>query len=238
MVAKLTHVPITRVVVGMIFVLGTACMRVDRTEIQVKDVRAVGVVLNEDQRWLLHPDSPPETVEIYRSVATTETLSRSPSGAITYTTEYWPFGSRVVLPLMDAGGRMGWVGQPRPAGWLTDAIQRGGEIRLHTYVRQTGPFGAPPVSMSLATDSRNIQEVAVTRTPLRALGVGEIILGTVALATGVADGAVALPSRATEARNVALGVGVGAVVLGGLLLGNGLWRLLTPDQRFTYRASD
>jgi hypothetical protein len=237
MVASL-NVPIARAVLGTIVTLSAACMRVDRTDIQVKDARAVGVVLNEDHRWLLHPEGPPETVEIYRSVATTETLSRSPSGAITYTTERWPFGTRVVFPLMTEEGRVAWVSQPHPTDWLWDAIQRGGEIRLHTYVRRTGPFGPQPMSLSLATDSRNIQEVDVTRTPLRALGVGEMILGSVALGFGVADGAVTLPSRATEARNIALGLGVGVAVLGGLLLGNGLWRVLTPDQRFIYRAPD
>lgn len=66
----------------------------------------------------------------------------------------------------------------------------------------------------------------------------QMILGGVAIGVGVADGAVSLPSHATEARNIALGVGVGVVVLGGLLFGNGLWRVLTPDQRFTYRPSN
>jgi hypothetical protein len=176
MAADCFTLQIARVLLVGIVVLSAACMRVDRTDIQVKDVRAVGVVLNEDHRWLLHPDGPPETVEIYRSAATTETLSRSPSGAITYTTEHWPFGTRVERPLMDAGGHVGWASQPRPAEWLRHAVQRGGEVQLHTYVRETGPFGPPPVRMSLATDSRNIQEVDVTRTPLRALGVGEMIV--------------------------------------------------------------
>jgi hypothetical protein len=89
--------------------------------------------------------------------------------------------------------------------------------------------------MWLATDSRNIEEVRVTRTPLRGLGIGEIILGAVSVGVGAVDGAVLLPEASSTGRNVALGVGAGLVVLGGLAIANGLWRVLTPEQTVVYR---
>jgi hypothetical protein len=37
---------------------------------------------------------------------------------------------------------------------------------------------------------------------------------------------------------VGVGVCAGVLALGSLILGNGLWRALTPPQRFVYRATN
>jgi hypothetical protein len=231
--------------------LGTGCFQVDSTQVRVKDVRAIGVVADKDNRWLLPPGSPPETREIYRNFGMTANLLRSASGGIRYTSEHWALGTRIdTTPLVDDAGGASWVSTPRASARLTAAIEGGGEVRLHpvTFVRATGPFGMcngtlfdscvanPAVSMSLATDGGNIQEIDVLRTPIRGLGIGELILGTLLVGTAGAAAAVALPSHEEDARNVAVGVGAGILVLGGALIANGLWRLVTPEQRLVYRA--
>jgi hypothetical protein len=189
-------------------------------------------------------------VDVYRHFALTATITRSTSGAISYTSKHWALGKRVdTTPLTDEHGRTAWTSTPAASEKLEGAIQRGGEVRLHgvEYVRETGPFGTcngtlwggcitnPAVSMSLATDSRNIEEVLVVRTPLRWLGIGEVILGVAAVGVGAVDGAVLFPSQSFDGRNIALGLGAGLVVLGGLAIANGLWRVLTPEQHFVYR---
>ncbi len=230
----------------------TGCMRVDSSEVRVRDAREVGVVGDDSNRWLLPPHSAPGAVEVYRNFAVTASLTRLTSGAIVYSSEHWALGNRVdTTPLTDEHGGTAWASTPAASQRLQDAIQRGGEVRLHgvEYVRETGPFGTcngtlwdacvtnPAVSMSLATDSRNIEEVRVVRTPLRWLGIGEVILGAVSVAAGAVDGAVLLPSQPFDGRDAALGVGAGLVVLGGLAIANGLWRALTPDEHIVYRPA-
>ena len=128
-------------------------------------------------------------------------------------------------------------------------MRRGGEVRIRSVERvvATGPFGLcngtqggsctdpPAVSMSLATDSRNIEEIDVVRSTLPTLGVFETIVGAVFTTAAAGVGGVLLTSHDEQARNVGVGVCAGVLALGGLLLGNGLWRVLTPAQRFVYR---
>jgi hypothetical protein len=236
---------------GAVVVMAAAgCMRVDVTNVRVRDPGAIGVVGDRNNEWLLPPHSPPETVEVYRNFAMTATLTRSTSGSIRYTSEHWALGKRVdTTSLTDERGSTGWISSPAASARFEDAIQRGGEVRLRRvqWVNETGPFGLcngtlggscttnPAVSMSLATDSKNIEEVRVVRTPVRVFGIGELVIGAAAVGVGVVDGAVMLPYQSSEFRNIALGVGAGLVVLGGLVIANGLWRLLTPDQQFVYR---
>jgi len=237
---------------AIIATTGAGCMRVDSSELRVRDAREVGVVGDANNQWLLPPHGPPGAVEVYRNFALTAALTRSTSGAISYVSEHWALGKRVdTTPLTDEHGGTAWASTPAASKRLQDAIERGGEVRLHgvEYVRETGPFGTcngtlwdacitnPAVSMSLATDSRNIEEVRVVRTPLRWLGIGEVILGAVSVAAGAVDGAVVLPSQPFDGRDVALGVGAGLVVLGGLAIANGLWRVLTPDEHIVYRPA-
>jgi hypothetical protein len=240
----------TLVLAAIVAVTGAGCVRVDATEVHVRDPRGVGVVADKNNQWLLPPHSPPETVEVHRSFAVTATLTRSASGAINYTSEHWALGKRVdTTPLTDGQGRDAWTETPAASERLKDAIEHGGEVRLHgiEYVRETGPFGLcngtlfdecitnPAVGMSLATDSRNVAEVRVVRTPVRSLGIWEVIFGAAAVGVGAVDGAVLLPSQPGEGRTIALGVGAGLVILGGLAIANGIWRLLAPDQEFVYR---
>jgi hypothetical protein len=231
--------------------VAAGCTPVDLTQVRVRDLGAVGVVGDTNNQWLLPPHSPPETpVEVFRNFALTATLTRSTSGAVRYTSEHWALGTRVdTTRLTDEGDPVAWANSPAASEKLEDAIQRGGEVRLRPvqWVNATGPFGlcngtdygscisAPAVNMSLATDSRNIEEVRVVRTPLRWFGIGEMILGSVAISVAAVDGAVLLPSPSGDARNIALGVGAGLLVLGGLAIANGLWRVLTPDQESVYR---
>jgi hypothetical protein len=183
----------------------------------------------------------------------TANLSRSASGRIEYTSEHWALGTRIdTTPLVEDDGRAAWVSTPRASTRLTAALEGGGEVRLHpvTFVRETGPFGTctgtlfdacvdtPAVPMSLATDARNIEEMDVVRSPLRGLGIAETILGALVASTAVTAAAVALPSHDAEVRNVAGGVSAGVLLLGGALIANGLWRVITPEQRLVYRASN
>jgi hypothetical protein len=228
----------------------SACTRIDTTEVHVRDPHAIGVVADPSNQWLLAPYSPSESVEVYRNFATKATLTRSPSGGIDYHSEHWALGKRLdTTALVDERGRVGWAGTPDSSHSLEQALQRGGEVRLYPvkYVNATGPFGTcngtlfdscidnPAVRMSLAANSRDIDEVDIVRTPGRGLGVFETVFGALSLGVAATDGAFFLPRDPSTERNVALGVGAGLAVLGGVLLANGLWRLLTPEQRFVYR---
>jgi hypothetical protein len=234
---------------AMLLSATTGCSPVDFTQVRVRDPRAVGVVADRSNTWLLPPQST-KPVELYRGVGGHDSLSRMPSGAIRYTSEHWALGTRVdITPLTTENGGTGWASTPAASTRFADAVHRGGEVRLRyvDFIKETGPWGMcngtafdsclgyPALPISLATDSRNIEEVRVTRTPIRGLGIGEMILGTVSVTFGAIDGAVTLSSPSSEARNIALGVGAGLVLLGGLLIGNGAWRVTTPDQEFTYQ---
>jgi hypothetical protein len=235
---------------GAPLALGTGCMRVDVVSAQVRDPGKVGVVADKTNTWLLLPDGVPQTVTVYRGFALTATVSRSESGAITYTSEHWALGTRRdTTPLTGEPGRIGWLSMPgawRPVG---DALQGEREVRLHPVhqVVETGPFGMcngprqggctadPAVPMSLATDSANIREIDVVRTPIRTLGIAEVIAGGLVESFGLVAGAFLLPDPPSSTRNAVLGVDLGVLVLGGLTIGNGLWRLLVPEQRFVLR---
>ena len=230
----------------------TGCWRVDATEVRVRDAHAVGVVSDANNAWLLPPGGPPETVEVYRNFALTTKLTREPSGAIAYTSSHWALGERIdTTPLLDARGLMGWTSTPGASASFRASLEQGDEIRLHAVnlVRETGPFGtcngtqfddcvtSPAVSMSLATSTRNVDEVRVHRTPLRWLGIGELVLGAAALGVGVAAGVVGLQSQDSDGKTAVLGLGAACALLGGLFIGNGLWRVLTPDEELLYRPS-
>src|SRR5580692_8021561 len=88
----------------------SGCTRVDLTEVQVRDAHAVGVVSDDTNRWLVPPASSPERVDVYKNFATTVTLDRSSSGALTYVASnhllvHWVDET----PLTDARGRTAWV---------------------------------------------------------------------------------------------------------------------------------
>jgi hypothetical protein len=132
---------------------------------------------------------------------------------------------------------------------LSDEIRRGDAVRLPvSEVRETGPFGFcngprdacvtdPVPHMSLATESRNVQEMRVVRTPLRLFGVVEVPFGAILSGVGAVDGALNLQNHPTEVRNTTLAIDAGLLVLGGALLANGLWYLLAPAHRsLVYRA--
>jgi hypothetical protein len=239
---------------AVMVVLGSAgCMRVDTTNIRVRDVHAIGVVGDKDNRWLLPPSGPPQTVPVYRNIAMTASLTRADSGAIDYTSEHWALGTRLdTTSLVSGQGHVGSIRTPAASRRLEDSVRRGGEVRLRSidHVVATGPFGLcngtqfgsctepPAVSLSLATDSRNIEEIDVVRTTIPTLGVFEAVFGAVLSTAAVGVGAVLLPSHDEETRNVGVGVCAGVLVLGSLILGNGLWRALTPPQRFVYRATN
>src|SRR5215472_15480174 len=178
--------PLTLAVALAFVGLLSACTPVDSTEVRVRDARAVGVVADRTNEWLMPPYSPRESVEVYRNFATKETLTRSASGSIDYESEHWALGKRVdTTALVDEKGRFGWTGSPSSTAALERALQRGGEVRLHSiqYVHETGPFGLcngtlfdscianPAVHISLAANSRDVEEVEVVRTPLRGFGV-------------------------------------------------------------------
>jgi hypothetical protein len=224
-------------------------MKVDTSEVRVRDARGLGVVADGNNTWLMPPDGPPGTQQVYRNFAVTASLTRTPAGGVEYSAEHWALGTRVdTTPLFGADGKATWASTPGASARLERAIQRGGEVRLHPVplVRDTGPFGMcngtlfdacvtnPAVSMSVATDTANIEEVRTVRTPMRAFGIGEVILGAVAVgAAGVATAAL-LPEQPGDARNVVFGVGAGVAVLGALAIANGLWRLFTPDETFVF----
>lgn len=216
-----------------------ACTRVDTTDVHVRSAAAVGVV-SEKNEWVLPPDGSPKEREVYRNPVATSTVTRSATGAIEYSDHYWALGQRADRTvLLDDQGRAHWVGTEATSKSLTDAVERGGEVRLHhvDWVLNSDSVGSnrPAMDLSLVTDSRNIDEIRVVRTPSRGLGVMEIILGAAAVGAGAADAALLLPSHPSEGRNVALGVGAGAVVLGGLAIANGLWRVLSREETITYR---
>lgn len=234
----------------------TGCFRVDETAIRVKDPHVVGVVATVDGTSLLAANGPPETVVIHRNAATAESLSRATTGAVAYVSEHWALGKRTdTTALVDSQGRLDvatsprWVSSIDTSASLAESIRRSEVVRVPVaYVRATGPFGTcngtlydacitnPGTGISLVVAHRDIEAVDVVRTPVRSLGVVEVVLGAAFVGAGVVDGGVTLSSQPSEGRNVALGVGVGLVVLGAALVGNGLWSVLTPEQRFSYRA--
>lgn len=234
----------------------TGCFRVDETAIRVKDPHVVGVAATADGTSLLAANGPPETVVIHRNAASAESLSRTATGALDYISEHWALGRRTdTTPLVDSRGRLELATSPQWASSidssesLAESIRRSDVIRVPvTLVKETGPFGTcngtlyeacitnPGTGISLVVAHRDIEAVDVVRTPVRSLGIVEVVLGAVLVGAGVVDGGVTLSSQPSEGRNLALGAGVGLVVLGAALVGNGLWRVLTPEQRFSYRA--
>jgi hypothetical protein len=237
---------------GALLLACAACTRVDSTEVRVRDAHAIGVVADATNAWLLPPYGPAKSVAVYENFATRASLTRAPTGGIDYSAEHWALGKRLdTTVLVDTTGRVDWAASPSSSGSLAEALRRGGEVRLRPveYVNSTGPFGMcngtlfdacvtnPAVPMSLAASSADIQEVQVVRTPLRGLGIVETVLGALTLGVSGLDGAVFLPMQSSTERNVGLGVGAGLAVLGGLVLANGLWRILTPDQRFVIRPT-
>ena len=237
---------------AIVVLVATGCVRVDQTEVRVRDVHALGVVGDEKNEWLLPPGGPPQTVEIYRSALLGAQLAREPSGAITYTSRHWALGERIdTTVLANETESHAWTASTWATNALVASIERGGALRLRPirWVRDTGPFGTcngtlfdacvtnPAVSLSIATDARNIEEVRVHRTALHGLGIGETILGGAVVGFATAVGVIGLESDPSDGRNVVLGLGAGFAVLGGLLLANGLWRVLTPDEDFVYRPT-
>jgi hypothetical protein len=227
----------------------SGCTRVDLTEVQVRDAHAVGVVADDTNRWLVPPSSSASSVDAYKNFATTVTVDRSSSGALTYVaSNHWLVHWVDETLLMDARGRTAWVASSAETARLDASMQRGGELRLRRilFVVDSGVRGGttnPAVPISLATDSANIEEVRIQRTPIRGFGVFEVVLGGVSVSFGTVAGAAILadmvdhPSGPRGLEGAVLGASAGLVALGGLVIGNGIWRLVTPDRRLVYRPA-
>jgi hypothetical protein len=239
--------------VTMAALAGAGCFRVDRTDVRVKDPHAVGVVGDADDRWLLPPGPGPAAAEVYKGLGGTDKLTRGAAGNIDYVAEHWALGTRVdTTQLLGTEGHTGWTGSMGQTRRFMDALAAGGEVRLHAvnYVNSTGPFGtcngtvqgsctsSPAVAMSLATDSRNIEELAVLRTSVHGFGAFEVVFGSLLTGTGILGGALGLSAQDAGTRAAVVGVSAGVLAIGGLILANGLWRVLTPDSHYVYRPHD
>lgn len=226
------------------------CVRVDRTTVRVTHPDRVGVVSDADNRWLLPPDGAARTVRVFENPVLTASVGRSASGAITYESQHWALGRRVDdTRLLADDGSVTWFASTRASDKLLASLDRGGAVRLHSivHVNATGPFGlcngtlfdscidTPAVPMSLATDSGNVAEVEVVQSPLRPLGVGEIVFGALLAGAAAGEAAVLLPSHNPGLRAAGAGIGVGVLGLGGLLIANGIWRVAKHEDHLKWR---
>jgi uncharacterized protein YjeT (DUF2065 family) len=245
-------------VVAVILSAGAGCIKVGETRMRVRDPSAVGVVADGDGALLLPPHGPPTTVVTYENFARSDSVTRSPAGGVDYTLSHSaPTTGVDRTPLVDADGRVwsfnlpqsiGPLGGPGP---LVDTVRRGEDVRLRiSQVIDRGPLetcvgtphhsclGQPAVSTSLATESRNVRDIEFVREPLRLFGYFEVPAGVVLACVGVVDGAVTLRNSPSD-RNVVLALDLVAIALGGLMVANGLWYLVAPQERtLLYRTPE
>ena len=238
----------------------TGCIRAGATEVHVRDLRAVGVVADRRNEWLLSPGSEAARAVVYDGLAEEASVERTPSGSIQYVSEHRLLQTRRdVTPLVDRGGLVspavvpGIFGPLGGPGFVMDPLRRAvaTEIRVPIVaVKETGPFGTctgqppscegqTPTPISLATRRDNIAEVDVVRTPVRPFGWFEVPIGIALCGVGGVGGAVELANRGADTnRTTALAVDGAVFALGGALVANGLWYLLARSERTVVYQND
>jgi hypothetical protein len=239
----------TKVTLALLGTLATfaamGCVRARVIQVRVVDPGAVGVVTNDDNHWLIAPHGPPQDVDVYSNFATKDYVSRSTSNDLHYVSRHWSL--RTVVDdtlLVDARGNVAGYA----SGAIVQTIHDGHAVRLPiTQVTSTGGFGcdpdagcesSPAVRMSLVTESRNVHDVIMVDKPVRGFGLLEMLAGTPMLGFGAIDGVINLVNRPTYGRNTLLGVDAGLTAIGGALVANALWYLLTPERRTVLYATD